>query len=129
MSKPIEFDDYGEWLINLKQRIQTSQQKAVLAVNCELILLYWQIGNDILQRQQQQGWGGESYRTISQRFNARFSRDERVSARNLKYMRKFAESYPQFEFVQQAVAQIPWGHNVALLDRLSTLEDRLFYAN
>lgn len=129
MSKSVEFDDYSQWLITLKQRIQTSQQKAVLAVNHELILLYWQIGKEILQRQQQQGWGAKIIEQLSHDLSQSFPEMKGFSARNLKYMRKFAESYPQFEIVQQAVAQIPWGHNVALLDRLSTLEERLFYAN
>jgi hypothetical protein len=51
--------NYAEFLTDLKSRIRESQLKAALSVNCELILLYWQIGNDILKRQDEEGWGSK----------------------------------------------------------------------
>ena len=85
-----------------------------LAVNRELILLYWQIGREIPLRQSQQGWGAKVIDRLSQDLQAKFPELKGLSGRNLKYMRAFVEAYPEDEFVQQAVAQIPWGHNVVL---------------
>jgi predicted nuclease of restriction endonuclease-like (RecB) superfamily len=120
--------EYQEFLISLKQRIRTSQIQAALAVNRELILLYWQIGREILLRQSQQGWGAKVIDRLSQDLQAEFPELKGLSGRNLKYMRAFAEAYPEDEFVQQLVAQIPWGHNVVLLDRVKDSKARLWYA-
>ena len=110
--------EYQELLISLKQRIRTSQLRAALAVNQELILLYWQIGKEILLRQSQQGWGAKVIDRLSQDLREEFPELKGLSSRNLKYMRAFAEAYPVNEFVQQLVAQIPWGHNLILLGRV-----------
>ena len=120
--------EYQELLISLKQQIRTSQMRAALAVNRELILLYWQIGREILLRQSQQGWGAKVIDRLSQDLRGEFPELKGLSGRNLKYMRAFAEAYPEDEFVQQAVAQIPWGHNVVLLDRVKNSNARLWYA-
>jgi predicted nuclease of restriction endonuclease-like (RecB) superfamily len=120
--------EYQELLIGLKQRIRTSQIRAALAVNRELILLYWQIGREILLRQSQQGWGAKVIDRLSQDLRAEFPELKGLSGRNLKYMRAFAEAYSEDEFVQQLVAQIPWGHNVVLLDRVKDDNARLWYA-
>jgi predicted nuclease of restriction endonuclease-like (RecB) superfamily len=120
--------EYQQLLISLKQRIRTSQIRAALAVNRKLILLYWQIGREILLRQSQQGWGAKVIDRLSQDLQAEFPELKGLSSRNLKYMRAFAEAYPENEFVQQLVAQIPWGHNVVLLDRVKDSNARLWYA-
>lgn len=120
--------DYHAWLEDLKTRIHTAQQRATLAVNRELVLLYWQIGRDILCRQAQQKWGAKVIDRLANDLRAAFPGMKGFSPRNLKYMRAFAEAWPESEFVQQAVAQLPWGHNVVLLDRLSDAESRLWYA-
>ncbi|MBU0501068.1 MAG: DUF1016 family protein [Gammaproteobacteria bacterium] len=119
---------YADWLANLKSRIHTAQQRATLAVNRELVLLYWKIGRDILARQSEQGWGAKVIERLAQDLRAAFPDMKGFSPRNLKYMRAFAEAWPDAEFVQQAAAQLPWGHNLVLLDRLSTLEERRWYA-
>lgn len=121
-------EGYAEWLVELKTRIHTAQQRAALAVNRELVLLYWQIGRDILERQAQQGWGAKVIDRLSQDLRAAFPEMKGFSPRNLKYMRSLAEAWPDGQFVQQPVAQLPWGHNVALLDRLSDQDSRVWYA-
>jgi predicted nuclease of restriction endonuclease-like (RecB) superfamily len=120
--------EYQELLISLKQRIRTSQIRAALAVNRELILLYWQIGREILTRQSQQGWGAKVIDRLSQDLRQEFPELKGLSSRNLKYMRAFAEAYPEDEFVQQAVAQIPWGHNLIILDKVKDSAARRWYA-
>jgi predicted nuclease of restriction endonuclease-like (RecB) superfamily len=119
---------YADWLIALKTRIHQAQQRAALALNRELVLLYWQIGQDILQKQGAQGWGSKVVERLSHDLRKAFPDMQGFSPRNLKYMRAFAEAWPEAEFVQQAVAQLPWGHNLMLLDRLSTPEARRWYA-
>lgn len=121
-------EGYADWLADLKARIHGAQQRAALAVNRELVLLYWQIGRDILARQAEQGWGAKVIERLSQDLRAAFPEMKGFSPRNLKYMRAFAEAWPDEEFVQQAAAQLPWGHNLVLLDRLNTPEERRWYA-
>ncbi|OFA16856.1 hypothetical protein A4U49_05225 [Acidithiobacillus ferrivorans] len=121
-------EGYADWLADLKGRIHTAQQRATLAVNRELVLLYWQIGRDILARQAEQGWGAKVIERLALDLREAFPDMKGFSPRNLKYMRAFAEAWPDAEFVQQAAAQLPWGHNLALLDRLNTPEERRWYA-
>ena len=104
---------YQDWLNQLKTQIRSSQQRAILAVNQELVLLYWQIGQDILQRQDQQGWGAKVIDRLSKDLSAEFPEIKGFSTRNLKYMRKFAEAWQDKQIVQQAVALLPWGHKSA----------------
>lgn len=121
-------EGYADWLADLKGRIHTAQQRATLAVNRELVLLYWQIGRDILARQAEQGWGTKVIERLAHDLRAAFPEMKGFSPRNLKYMRAFAQAWPDAEFVQQAVAQLPWGHNLVLLDRLNTPAERCWYA-
>ncbi|UZN49409.1 PDDEXK nuclease domain-containing protein [Cupriavidus cauae] len=119
---------YADWLAELKQRIHAAQQRATLAVNRELVLLYWQIGQDILARQASQGWGSKVVDRLAHDLRNAFPDMKGFSPRNLKYMRAFAEAWPDGEFVQAALAQLPWYHQLALLDKLQTAEERQWYA-
>lgn len=120
-------DGYAEWLEALKARVHAAQQRATLAVNRELVLLYWQIGHDILLRQAEQGWGAKVIDRLADDLRTAFPDMKGFSPRNLKYMRAFAEAWPDNEFVQQAVALLPWGHNLVLLDKLSNADERRWY--
>jgi predicted nuclease of restriction endonuclease-like (RecB) superfamily len=125
---PIQkFAGYDEFLRDLKERIQQAQLRAALSVNRELVLLYWEIGRDILTRQQQQGWGAKVIDRLARDLRRAFPGVKGFSPRNLKYMRALAETYPDGQFVQQVVAQIPWGHNVRILDYVKTPEEREWY--
>ena len=119
---------YDDWLVDLKTRIHSAQQRAALAVNRELVVLYWQIGQDILVQQSEQGWGAKVIDRLSSDLRNAFPEMKGFSPRNLKYMRAFAEAWPDQEFVQQVVAQLPWGHNAVLLDKLPGPETRRWYA-
>ena len=119
---------YADWLSELKIRIHAAQQRATLAVNRELVLLYWQIGQDILTRQAAQGWGAKVIERLAQDLRIAFPEMKGFSPRNLKYMRAFAETWPDAEFVQAVLAQLPWYHQLALLDKLSSPESRRWYA-
>lgn len=121
-------EDYHDFLRELKGRILQAQVRAVLSVNRELVLLYWQIGGDILDRQQQQGWGAKVIDNLATDLRKAFPEMKGFSSRNLKYMRSFAEAYPDEQFVQQVVAQIPWGHNLRILDAVKDSVEREWYA-
>jgi predicted nuclease of restriction endonuclease-like (RecB) superfamily len=114
-------DDYENFLRDLKQRIHSAQVRAALAVNRELVLLYWQISTDILTHQQQQGWGTKVIDSLSKDLLKEFPDIKGFSSRNLKYMRSFAEAYADEPIVQQLAAQIPWFHNCILLDKVKEL--------
>jgi predicted nuclease of restriction endonuclease-like (RecB) superfamily len=117
--------DYQDWVKMLKNRIQAAQQRAVLAVNQELLQLYWQIGRDILLRQHEQGWGAKVIERLAQDLRSAFPALKGFSRANLLYMRSFAENWPDFQSdpnVQQAVGQIPWGHNLILISKLKLRE-------
>jgi predicted nuclease of restriction endonuclease-like (RecB) superfamily len=118
---------YDEFLLELKERIRSAQVRAALAVNRELVLLYWQIGRDILSQQQQQGWGAKVISQLAKDLKKAFPEMKGFSPRNLKYMRAFAEAYPDETFMQQLAAQIPWFHNCVLLDKVKDATERQWY--
>lgn len=118
---------YPKLLESLKARIRQAQVRAALSVNRELVLLYWHIGREILQRQEQEGWGAKVIDRLAQDLRREFPDMKGFSPRNLKYMRAFAEAWPSEQIVQQVVAQIPWGHNVRLLDDVKDPTERLWY--
>lgn len=119
---------YVEWLTDLKARIASAQQRAALAVNRELVQLYWQLGRDILERQAREGWGAGIVDQVSHDLRAAFPEMKGFSRSNLKYMRAFAEAWPDLAIGQQPVGQLPWGHNLVLLTKLKAPEARLAYA-
>ena len=120
-------DRYDAFLQELKERIRSAQVRAALSVNRELVLLYWGIGRDILTRQQSEGWGAKVVDRLAHDLLQAFPGMTGFGARNLKYMRAFAEAYPDQQFVQQVVAQLPWGHNVRILEMVKAAEQREWY--
>ena len=119
---------YLSALDNIKEQVRQSRQRASLSVNKELITLYHRIGSVILFNQSTNGWGAKVIDTLAADLNDTFPDMKGLSIRNLKYMRKFAATWSDDQFVQQVVAQIPWGHNVALMDKLSENDERVWYA-
>ena len=126
--EPLASDSYGQFLAELKARIQAAQLRASLAVNRELVLLYWQIGRDILDRQEREKWGAKVIDRLAADLKRSFPDMKGLSPRNLKYMRAFAEAWPEEPIVQAVLAQITWYHNLAILEKLETSEDRIWYA-
>jgi predicted nuclease of restriction endonuclease-like (RecB) superfamily len=123
-----DFDGYSNLLAALKERIRAARFSSSLAINRELVLLYWEIGRDILARQAQEGWGAKIIDRLADDLRRDFPEMTGLSARNLKYMRAFAESYPDSEFVQQVVALLPWGHNIRIVEALKESSEREWYA-
>jgi predicted nuclease of restriction endonuclease-like (RecB) superfamily len=119
---------YAEWLAEVKARVHAAQQRAARATNHELLRLYWGIGRDILDRQAVGTWGDGILDQVSADLRAEFPAMKGFSRSNLKYMRAFAEAWPEPEVGQQPVGQIPWGHNLVLLTKLKDRAARLAYA-
>jgi predicted nuclease of restriction endonuclease-like (RecB) superfamily len=120
---------YQTLLAELKKRIRTAQVRASVAVNQELVLLYWGIGKEILIRQQQEGWGAKIIDQLGKDLRHEFPGMQGFSPRNLKYMRALAEAWPEELIVQVPLAQLTWYHNLTLLEKLKTPEERLWYAH
>jgi predicted nuclease of restriction endonuclease-like (RecB) superfamily len=120
--------DYTLFLADLKERIRSARLRTAVTVNRELVLLYWTLGRDILSRQEEQGWGARVIERLATDLRRDFPEMTGLSARNLKYMRAFAEAFPDHEMVQQLVAQLPWGHVIKLIEAVKVPEQRLWYA-
>jgi predicted nuclease of restriction endonuclease-like (RecB) superfamily len=120
--------DYALMLEELKTRIQEERLRVVLSANAAMVLLYWDIGRVILDRQQREGWGAKVIDRLSADLQQAFPDMRGLSPRNLKYMRAFASAWPERQIVQEGLAQITWYHNIALLERLDDSKTRLWYA-
>jgi predicted nuclease of restriction endonuclease-like (RecB) superfamily len=119
---------YGETLAELKDILRSARLKTVLAANASMVLAYWDIGRTILERQKSEGWGAKVVDRFSADLRKEFPDMQGLSPRNLKYMRAFADAWPDRSIVQRVIAQIPWRQNIALLERLSDPAARLWYA-
>jgi predicted nuclease of restriction endonuclease-like (RecB) superfamily len=118
---------YLELLSGLKERVRTARLQAAIAVNRDLVLLYWEIGRQVLERQQHEGWGAKVIDRLAQDLRAAFPEMKGFSSRNLKYMRALAEAFPDKTFVQEALAQITWYHCITLLDKVKDSAEREWY--
>ncbi|TAH23985.1 MAG: DUF1016 domain-containing protein, partial [Cytophagales bacterium] len=119
---------YVSFVDELKGFIKKEKLVSILNANQRMILMYWHIGKAILTKQEEEGWGTKIVDRLSVDLKNAFPEETGFSPRNLKYMRKFAESWANIEIVQRTVAQIPWRSNITLLDKIKEPELRLWYA-
>jgi predicted nuclease of restriction endonuclease-like (RecB) superfamily len=119
--------DYAETLSAIKRRIQQERLRVVLAANSAMVLLYWDIGRMILDRQQREGWGARVIDRLAEDLREGYPDMRGFSARNLLFMRSFAEACPDAGKVKQPVSQLPWGHVIRLLQRVKEPEIREWY--
>ena len=119
---------YMKTLMALKERIAGERLRTVLAANAGMVLLYWDVGCIILDRQRAEGWGSKVIDRLSADLRLGFPDMKGLSPRNLKYMRAFAGAWPDRTIVQEALAQITWYHNIALLEQVRDPATRLWYA-
>ena len=134
--------EYKQWLIDLKKRIRQSQLKAAVKVNSELIILYWSMGKDIVEKQEKAKWGNGFITQLSRDLKEEFPNMQGFSKRNLELIRQWYLFYNQ-EIpiakqavsqlkdinVQQLVSQIPWGHNIKIVSKCEAIDEALFYIN
>lgn len=123
----INTSSYMALIENLKQEISRARIRAHLAVNKELVTLYWNIGNKILERQKEEGWGTKVIDNISKDLRKEFPEMKGLSYQNISYMRQFALEYKGREILQQLVGEIPWGHNIVIFSSIKEERERLWY--
>ncbi len=128
-TNPLLSKEYKGLLKEIKEKALSSQLKAAVAVNSELIKLYWEIGNTIYQRQKIEGWGAKVSEKLAKGLKSAFPNMKGFFSRNLRFMTQFAKEYSDPEIGKQLVSQIPWGHNILIMQRLQDKEERLWYAN
>jgi predicted nuclease of restriction endonuclease-like (RecB) superfamily len=119
--------DYGNWLQRLKDQIRTARLKASLAVNRELIQLYWRIGAEIVLQRATRSWGSKVLDQLAKDLRAEFPDMRGLSLTNLKYMALFAQAWPEEAIGQQAVDQLPWGQNIVVFTMISDRPTREWY--
>lgn len=133
--------EYKQWLIDLKYRIRNSQIKAALKVNTELIILYWDLGKEIVSKQEQSQWGDGLIKQLSSDLQQEFPDMKGFSISNIKYIKQWYLFYykhitigqqvvGQLENtlnIQDLVSQIPWGHNLRIIAQCQSIEEALFY--
>lgn len=125
--KSLDIKEYAQLLEHVKIDILQTQLKAVISITSELTMLYWRIGKNLSHKIQKDGWGTKAEEKLAQDLKILFPGLSGFSSRNLRYMRKFAESYDS-DNLAIAVAKLPWGHNISLLECLQSIDQRLWYA-
>lgn len=116
--------EYLSVIENIKGEIKAAQYRAVVHANTDMLLLYHHIGSVINAHK---AWGNKFVDNLAMDIRVAFPESKGYSVRNLKYMAKFAATYPDREFVQQVVAQIPWGHHIVLMDKIADPNEREWY--
>lgn len=120
---------YRKLITDLKDRIRSAQIKAAISVNTQLIELYWEIGQLITERQESSGWGDGIIEKIAQDLSREFETMKGFSPRNLYFIKQWYRFYAkQEEFVKQVVSQIPWGHNIVIIQKIKDTDKALWYA-
>ena len=125
---PVPADPYLALLSDLKARIGSAQVRAAVAVNTELVVLYWQVGTALNEQVRAAGWGAKIPDQLARDLKLAFPDLGGFSPRNLRYMRQFASAWPAPDFWQPMVAKLSWSHHLILLEKLQSEEQRLWYA-
>ncbi|MGR3911847.1 MAG: PDDEXK nuclease domain-containing protein [Candidatus Rhabdochlamydia sp.] len=123
----IDSKSYATLLDLVKKDIQESRLRATISITQELTALYWRIGKMLLDQSSIEGRGAKTIEHVAKNLNSSFPGVGGFSYRNLQYMKQFAKYYPEVNFAT-AVAQIPWGHNIILMEKVDSFEKRVWYA-
>ncbi|MBQ6449495.1 DUF1016 family protein [bacterium] len=119
---------YEHFIQEIISDIKQQKVKTFLNANTDMICLYWRIGKRVLEKQNKEGWGAKVIDRMAVDLKEQFPNSHGFSPRNIKYMRKFAQTYPDIKFVQRVVAQIPWRTNISLMEKLHDQDSRQWYA-
>lgn len=129
-SKKIASQEYNKWLESIKRKIKSAQLKAAVSVNTQLIELNWDLRKEIVDKQRESNWGDNVLERLAIDLKLSFPNVNGYSRRNLYAIRQWYLFYSSVsEFVPQAVAQIPWGHNRLIISKIKNTEEALFYYN
>ncbi len=122
-------NDYTETLQLIIQKIELAQQRAVISANITLLDLYWDIGNIILNKKKEQGWGAKVIDTLSNDITTAFPGTKGYSSRNLKYMSQFAKTYSNYLDIKGELSKVSWSHNLILMSKIKDENERIWYIN
>ncbi len=125
--KTISQPAYSALFSEVKDKIQQAQNRAFLSITREMILLYWEIGQLIVDRQNKQGWGAKVIEKLSSDLRKEIPDSRSFSVRNLKYMLKFYKTYLGYTALQKSIIQVPWSHNIVIMDKVKSFEEREYY--
>jgi len=117
-----------DWIAAMKNRVRESRLRALMLVNAELLSLYWDIGQEIISRQKQQGWGKKVIPQLSHELQSEFPDMQGFSTRNLGYMKRFAAAWSRESILQAPLAKLSWYHHIALLEKIELPQEREAYA-
>lgn len=120
--------NYESFIHSVIDEVKKRRIQIVLQANQAMLLLYWHIGKTICEKQKEEGWGTKVIDRISRDLQKTFPNMKGFSPRNIKYMKKFVTLWQDETIVQQLVAQLPWGTNIVLMDKLASEEERIWYA-
>ena len=130
MDEIIKTKEYSVWINELKSKIHAARTKVALTINSQLLELYWEIGKDITERQNQSSWGSKLIEQVADELKKEFPELKGFSRRNIYAMRQWYNFYSKkYPFVPQSVAQIPWGHNRLIISKVKNVEEAEFYCN
>lgn len=121
-------DWYPDLLAGVSKEVSTGRIRAISAASRELLMSYWSVGRQLAQRESEQGWGSKVVTRLSADIRTRFPGTKGFSPRNLRYMKTFAQAWPEFPMLQAPLATLPWYHQIALLEKLDDAATRLWYA-
>ncbi len=119
---------YGDFFSSVKTLIADCRRQMIWTANQQMMMMYYHIGESILKQQEYEGWGTRVIDRLSADLKDAYPEQKGFSTRNLKYMRKFAEMWQGSPFVQRVFAQLPWGHNISLMEKVKESNRRLVYA-
>ncbi|MCX6075100.1 MAG: PDDEXK nuclease domain-containing protein [Campylobacterales bacterium] len=123
----ISNDNFNHFVIEIKEKILSSQYTALKAVNKELISLYWEIGKSIITKQEVFGWGKSIVQNLSDELQKEFVGMKGFSVQNLWNMRLFYVEYEQNKKLQTVSREIGWSHNVVIFQKCKDNLEREFY--
>ncbi len=130
MVDKLNYSEYSDWIKKLKSKIHIAKTQVALTINSQLLELYWEIGRDIVERQQNTSWGGGFINQTAIDLKYEFPDVKGFSRRNIYAIRQWYLFYSKkYQFVPQRVAQIPWGHNRLIITKIKNIEEAEFYCN
>jgi predicted nuclease of restriction endonuclease-like (RecB) superfamily len=118
---------YFNFLEDIKKRVLSARISAARTINRNLVELYWDIGRMIVEKQEKEGWGKSVVEKLSQDLQKEYPGEAGFSSRNLWDMKRFYEQYASHKKLRQAVAEIPWGHNLLIMSKISDFNARSYY--
>jgi len=130
MNTELNLSEYKNWISELKSKIRAARRKVAYSINSQLLEMYWEIGRNISEKQEESKWGSKFIEQTALELKHEFPEVKGFSRRNIYAIRQWYKFYStKYQFVPQSVAQIPWGHNRLIITKIKNIEEAEFYCN